>query len=71
MPLVTIRTGFHAADGTEEILTRYVCDWPCCENVGVHVLGSIKELCAFAVVCEEHTPLERRVSDSRDPSDGR
>ena len=71
MPLFTIRTGFHAPDGTEEILTQYLCDWPRCENVGVHVLGSIKELCAFAVVCEEHTPPRRRVSESRDASGSR
>jgi hypothetical protein len=60
MPLVTIRTGFPAPDGTEEILTEYVCDWPECPNVAVHSLGVIKEIRAMAIVCEEHLPASRR-----------
>ena len=30
VPLVTLRTGFHAPDGREEALTEYLCDWPGC-----------------------------------------
>ncbi len=56
MPRVTIKTGFPAPDGGEEILTEYLCDWPGCPNVGVNPLGCIPELRAMAVVCEEHTP---------------
>jgi hypothetical protein len=56
MPRVTIKTGFPAPDGEEEVLTEYLCDWPGCSNVGVHVLGCIPELRAMAVVCEEHSP---------------
>jgi hypothetical protein len=60
MPLVTIKTGFHAPDGAEEILTEYVCDWPGCPNVAVHSLGCITELRAMAIVCDEHVPPARR-----------
>jgi hypothetical protein len=60
MPLVTIKTGFRSADGKEETLTQYMCDWPGCPNPAVHVLGSIRELRALAVVCEEHLPPRRR-----------
>ena len=56
MPLITIKTGFESADGSEETLTEYLCDWPGCPNVAVHVLGCIRELRAMAVVCEEHMP---------------
>ena len=60
MPLVTIKTGFATADGKEEILTEYFCDWPGCTNIAVHTLGCIKEIRAFAVVCEQHIPPARR-----------
>jgi hypothetical protein len=60
MPLVTIKTGFQSPDGKEETLTQYICDWPGCPNPAVHVLGSIRELRALAVVCEEHLPPRRR-----------
>ena len=63
MPIVTIRTGFRAPDGNEETLTQYMCDWPGCPNVAAHVLGSIRELRALAVVCEEHLPRWRRPAD--------
>jgi hypothetical protein len=60
MPHVTIRTGFQAADGSEEVLTEYLCDWPGCPNIAVHPLGCIPEIRAMAVVCEEHTPEAQR-----------
>jgi hypothetical protein len=65
MPLVTIKTGFHTADGKEETLTEYLCDWPGCPNVAVQVLGSIRELRALAVVCKEHAPPQRRPRNER------
>ena len=68
MPLVTLRTGFHAPDGREEALTEYLCDWPGCPNVAVHTLGVLVELRLMTVVCDEHLP-NRRVpprSDARD-----
>ena len=67
MPFATIKTGFLKSDGEEETLTLYLCDWPGCPNAAVHVLGSIKELCTLAVVCEEHTPPTRRVPRPQDP----
>jgi hypothetical protein len=60
MPRVTIKTGFQGADGNEEILTEYLCDWPGCPNPAIHPLGCIPELRAMAVVCEEHMPKSRR-----------
>jgi hypothetical protein len=64
MPLVTIKTGFATADGKEEILTEYLCDWPGCANIAYHTLGSIREIRAVVVVCEEHTPSSRRQTSS-------
>ena len=60
MPLVTIKTGFRTPDGDEETLTEYVCDWPGCPNVAVHLLGCIPEIRLMSVVCEEHTPPTQR-----------
>jgi len=54
MPLVTFRTGLPTPDGGEEILSEYLCDWPDCPNVAVHVLGCSRELRAVVVVCDEH-----------------
>ena len=51
MPQVTIRTD---VDGREETLTEYMCDWPDCPNVAVHVLGIVRELRLRAAVCAEH-----------------
>ncbi len=62
MPLVTIKTGFAASDGREEVLTEYLCDWPGCPNIAVHSLGCIKEIRAIAAVCEEHTPPAQRTT---------
>ena len=64
MPLVKINTGFTTEDGTEEILSEYLCDWPGCANVAVHPLGIIREIRAFAVVCEEHIPPSQRQPSS-------
>jgi hypothetical protein len=62
VPLITIKTGFATAEGNEETLTEYLCDWPGCPNIAVHMLGGIRELRAIAVVCEEHKPSGRRTS---------
>jgi hypothetical protein len=63
MPLVTIKTGFHTPDGGEETLTEYLCDWPGCPNVAVHLLGCIVEVRAMVRVCEEHRrPTQRRTT---------
>jgi hypothetical protein len=54
MPQVTIKTGFSAPNGGEEVLAEYLCDWPGCPNIAVRVLGCVKEIGAVAAVCEEH-----------------
>jgi hypothetical protein len=64
VPQVRIKTGFASADGQEEILTEYLCDWPGCPNVAVRMLGGLKELRAIAVVCEEHFPPSQRKTSS-------
>jgi hypothetical protein len=56
MPTVVIKSGETRADGQEESLTDYLCDWPDCGNVAVHVLGAVRELGMMAAVCEEHVP---------------
>ena len=54
MPLVKINTGFTTEDGTEEILSEYLCDWPDCPNIATHVLGCVREFGLSAVVCDTH-----------------
>jgi hypothetical protein len=56
MPRVTLRTVV-SADGTEDTITEYICDWPDCPNVAEHVVGVIRELRQFAAVCPEHARL--------------
>jgi hypothetical protein len=51
VPHVTIRT---IVDGREEILSEYLCDWPDCPNVGIHVVGVTRELRLSSVMCAEH-----------------
>ena len=60
MPLVTIRTGVLAEDGSEEVLREYLCDWPDCPNIAVHSLGCITEIRAMALVCEKHLLRNQR-----------
>jgi hypothetical protein len=60
MPRVTIKTGFTAPDGTEEVLTEYLCDVPGCRNIAVHHLGVLVELRVASAVCDEHAPRKER-----------
>lgn len=57
MPRVTVKTGFVGPDGREEELTEYLCDWPDCPNVATQVLGSVREVRQFSVICEQHAAL--------------
>ena len=57
MPRVTLKTGIVDADGHEEVLHEYFCDWPGCTNVAAHVVGFVKEICLSTVVCDEHAAL--------------
>jgi hypothetical protein len=62
MPQVTLK--IEAGPGEGEVLQEYLCDWPDCPNVAVHVLGVAKEIGVVSVVCEEHAPqFVRRPTD--------
>ena len=65
MPWVTIRTGIVAADGKEEILTEYQCDWPDgCGNIAEHLLGVAPDVGIACAVCREHAAmLQKRPSN--------
>jgi len=67
MSQVTLRTGFVGADGQEETMTEYLCDWPDCPNVAAHVLGVAREIAALSAVCDEHAAMieRRKKEDSR------
>ena len=54
MSRLTIKTGIADIDGREEVLTEYLCDWPDCPNVALHVMGVVKDIRAAVVVCAEH-----------------
>ena len=59
MPLVTLKTGFHAPDGREEVLSEYLCDMPGCANVATHAIACIKELGQSLITCQEHADTRR------------
>jgi hypothetical protein len=59
MPQVTIKTGITGADGHEEELREYLCDWPGCPNVAEQVLGCVKEIGLSVAVCKEHAAASR------------
>lgn len=54
MPHVKYKTGFIGADGREEELTEYLCDWPGCSNIADHVVGCVKEIALSIALCAEH-----------------
>lgn len=60
MSRVTIKTGFMDADGREEELIEYLCDYPNCPNIATNVVGC-RELRQMAAVCEVHTSSTARV----------
>jgi hypothetical protein len=64
VPQVTIRT---VIDGREETISDYLCDWPDCPNVGIHVVGVVRELRIRAAMCAEHAArvANRPNNDSR------
>jgi hypothetical protein len=59
IPQVTIKTGITTADGHEEQISEYFCDWPECANVATQVLGYATEIGVCAAVCDDHTPKPR------------
>jgi uncharacterized protein (UPF0212 family) len=36
------------------VLSEYLCDWPNCPEIAVHVLGVVRELRVMTAVCAEH-----------------
>jgi hypothetical protein len=69
MPKVTLRTGFIGPDGAEEVLTEYMCDWPGCSEIAVHVIGVVRELRMMCVFCDRHA-AEVRARSSRNRQSG-
>jgi hypothetical protein len=63
VPQITIRT---TIDGQEEVLSEYMCDWPNCPEVAVHVVGGVSELRVLTAVCAQHAArlANRRVDKS-------
>ena len=59
MPQVTIKTGIAGADGHEEELREYMCDWPGCPNVADQVIGCVKELGLTVAFCKDHAAASR------------
>ena len=55
MPRVTLRAD-ELADG-KDTLSEYICDWPDCPNVAVHVIGVARELRAFVAMCADHARM--------------
>ena len=56
MPRVTLRCT-SSPNCEEETLSEYICDWPDCPKLAVHVLGVVRELRAFVAVCPEHARM--------------
>ena len=52
MPRVNIKLDH--PDGTTEIISEYLCDWPDCPNVAEHALGVVRSIGLSAAVCDEH-----------------
>jgi hypothetical protein len=65
MPRVTIRTGILAADGQEEKLSEYLCDWPDCPNIATEVVGCVKDVGLSTVMCHEHAVGSRTANVAR------
>jgi len=56
MPRVTLRAA-ESADGKEDTVSEYICDWPDCPNVAVHVVGVVRELRVFVAMCSDHARM--------------
>lgn len=69
MPWVTIKTGIASADGQETVLTEYLCDWPDCAHVAVHVVSAVRAAGLSFAVCAEHAAMMRSGNHSAQESD--
>jgi hypothetical protein len=56
MPRVTLRAD-ESVDGKENAFSEYICDWPDCPNVAMHVVGVARELRAFVAMCADHARM--------------
>ena len=56
MPRVTLRAT-ESADGKEDTVSEYICDFSDCHNVAVHVVGVVRELRSFVAVCAYHARM--------------
>lgn len=59
VPRIAIKSGVIGADGREEELAEYLCDFSGCPNIATHVLGCVPHLGIFSVVCHEHVPSKQ------------
>jgi hypothetical protein len=51
-----------SADGQEQVLKEYLCDWPGCANVAEHVVGIARDLAMVRAFCREHAVMSTRPS---------
>jgi hypothetical protein len=65
MPIVRIRSGVTAAQGGDQVLTEYLCDWPDCPSIADDVFGVVRELGVTLAYCKAHAAEHRR-RDERD-----
>ena len=51
-----------SADGQEQVLKEYLCDWPDCANVAEHVGGVTRDVALVRAFCPEHAAMPERPS---------
>ena len=49
-----------SADGQEQVLKEYLCDWPDCPNVAEHVVTIARDLAMVRAFCHEHAAMPKR-----------
>ena len=65
MPQATLRI---TVDGREETISEYICDWPDCPEVAVHVVGVLRGLRLRAAMCADHAARFAKQRDAADDS---
>jgi hypothetical protein len=64
VPQVVIATGIIGEDGTEEMLSEYLCDAPGCPNYASQAIGLSSERGIGLALCSEHArPIPLREAD--------
>lgn len=65
MPQVVIATGIIGEDGTEEILSEYLCDVPGCPNYASQAIGLSSQRGIGLALCSEHArPIPLREGET-------